>query len=62
MHVIGHQHIGVHIALMLLRGFAKFLSVVQVIGVIRKAGLPIVATLDNMLRDAREKGVRYIFP
>ena len=49
--MIGHQHIGVHGAIMLQRGFAQLLAVVQVIGVIGKAGLVVIAALDNMLGD-----------
>jgi hypothetical protein len=52
VHVIGHQHIGVHVALVLQRGFAQLLAVVQVVGVIGKAGLAVITALDNMLRDA----------
>jgi hypothetical protein len=52
VHVIGHQHIGVHGAVMLQCGFAQFLAVVQVVGVIGKAGLAVITALDNMLRDA----------
>jgi hypothetical protein len=49
--VIGHQHIGVHGALVLQRGFAKLLAVVKVTCVIGEAGLAVIAALDNMLGD-----------
>jgi hypothetical protein len=37
---------------MLQCDFAQFLAVVQVVGVIGKAGLAVITALDNMLRDA----------
>ena len=37
---------------MLERRFAQFLAVVLEVGVIRKAGLPIIAALDDVLREA----------
>ena len=57
--MVGHQHIGVHGAVMLQRGFAQFLSVVQVVGVIGEAGLAVIAALDDMLRDAGKVDAGY---
>lgn len=52
--VVGHQYIGMQGAAVLVRGFAQFLPVAQVVGGIGEAGLPVVAPLHDVLWNAGE--------
>ena len=54
--MVGHQHVSVQGTVVLECGFTQFLPVVQVIGFIGKAGLAIIAALDDMLGDAGQVG------
>ncbi|GGZ60706.1 hypothetical protein GCM10008101_13350 [Lysobacter xinjiangensis] len=52
MHVVRHQHVGMHVAAVLERRLAELLPVLLIVRIARKAWLPVVATLDDVLRDA----------
>ena len=54
MHMVRHQDVGVNGATFSSRDLAEFAAVAQVIGIIEEARLPVVAALDDMLRDAGE--------
>ena len=50
MHVIGHQHVGMHGAALAHRYLAQLRQVAFVVAAFEKTRLPIVAALDDMLR------------
>lgn len=50
--MVGHQHVGMEGAAVLACGFAQFLTVAKIIGSIGEAGLPVVAPLHDVLRNA----------
>lgn len=52
VHVVGHQYIGVHVAVAGQCDFAQVLQVALVVDSAEEAGLAVVATLDDMLGDA----------
>lgn len=54
MYVVGHQNVGVHRTAVAQAGFGEFLSVVLKIEFGCKAALTIVATLNDVLRNALE--------
>jgi hypothetical protein len=54
MHMVRHQGVGVNGATFSSRHLAESTAVAQVIGIIEEARLPVVAALDDMLRDAGE--------
>lgn len=51
--MVGHQHVGMHLAGFPPGGFAQILQVADAVDLGEEAGLPVVAALDDMLRDAR---------
>lgn len=52
MHMIGHQYISVQSAAVSKRGFAQFLPISKIVGCVRKTSLPVIAALDDMLRNS----------
>jgi hypothetical protein len=54
LHMVGHQHVGVEGAIVAQRGFTELLPVMQIVGIVGKAGVSVIATLHDVLRDARQ--------
>ena len=49
MDMVGHQHIGVDVALMFISRFLKFFKIEAVVPFGPKNGLPVITALDNVL-------------
>ena len=52
MHVVGHQHVGMHAAVLPAGDVAQVLEVADAVDVCEEAGLAVVAALDDVLRDS----------
>lgn len=52
MNVVGHQHVGMDLTTTLERNLIKFAQVAKVVFALEEAGLPIVATLYDVLGNA----------
>ena len=53
MNVIGHQHISMDVQTILLGGLFQPFEIGQVVAISRENSLPVVATLNDVLRHAR---------
>ncbi len=54
VYVIAHQHIGVYIAAAIRRSALQAIQIKEIVLVIKETRLPVVSTLDDVLRDAEE--------
>jgi len=52
--MVGHQHVGMHRTAFAQGGFAQQRAITEVVRLGEEAGLPVVAALHDMLRDAGE--------
>lgn len=51
MHVVGHEHVGVHGAMPTQGKLPQLLQVAQLVGRLEKTRLPVIAPLHDVLRD-----------